>query len=710
MKKMFTYALSVIGILLLANAASADTFIDIPSTQTNRDAIEYLKTKNVIQGYEDSTFKPDNRINRAEFVKIVVASQVANPTGSDCFTDVGKEWFAKYVCHAKRLGYIKGYDDGSFKPGEFINFAEASKIVSNALGVKADATGTNQEWFAGFTNGLAKKNAIPSTVQFFDKDLSRGEMAEMIWRLKANKTDKVSQTYEGLTSPFPSVGSCVGLKEKFDEFQSRQSYPYYRGGIMMDVMSAPTASPQAKMAEPPMGAGMAAESASNAGAADYSQTNIQVAGVDEADIIKNDGKYIYMVKTDSVRIFEAFPAKNMQQVSVVRFGSTGFTPQEMFVDGNRLVVVGQVYQNYYYPMPLLEGIGKMIMPPRPFQGPKTKVYQFDITDRKNPKQIRALTFDGNYNTSRRIGEKMVLVLNDYPNYWMMDKVENGDQLLPSFQDGDKAEEPMAKCADIHYFPGYAQPNYLIVASIPLGSASADVEREVMLGSSDNVYSSVDNLYVATSQVNYANVTDWDWRRDHTDTQIFRFSIEGGNVAFRGRGAVPGRILNQFSMDESGSTFRIATTIDSWDSEKPSGNNVYVLDRANMEVKGKIEEIAPGEKIYSTRFMGDRLYMVTFQRVDPLFVIGLEDPANPKILGKLKIPGFSDYLHPYDKTHIIGFGKETEETKEGNVRLQGFKMALFDVSDVANPVQQFSENIGDMGTSSDLLYNHKALLF
>lgn len=710
MKKIFTYALSVIGILLLSNAALAATFSDIQSTHINQEAIEYLKGKNVIQGYEDNTYKSENRINRAEFVKIVVASQVANPTGSDCFTDVGKEWFAKYVCHAKRLGYIKGYDDGSFKPGEFINFAEASKIVSNALGVKADATGTNQEWFAGFTNGLAQKKAIPSTVQFFDKDLSRGEMAEMIWRLKANKTDKVSQTYEGLTSAFPSVGSCEGLKEKFDEYQSRQSYPYYRGGIMMDAMTAPTAAPQSKMAEPPMSPGAAAESSAGSGAADYSQTNIQVAGVDEADIIKNDGKYIYMIKGETVRIFEAFPAKSLEQVSVVRFESAGFNPQEMFVDGNRMVIVGQVYQNYYYPMPLLREVGKLIMPPRPFQGPKTKVYQFDITDRKTPKQTRVLTFEGNYSTSRRIGEKMVLVLNSAPNYWIMDQIDNGDQLVPSFQDGDNAEEPLVRCADIHYFPGYARPNYLIVASIPLGSPTGTVEKEVMLGSSDNVYSSVNNLYVATSQVNYESVTDWDWSRDHTDTQIFRFSIEGGTVAFRGRGTVPGRILNQFSMDESGSTFRIATTIDSWDSEKPTSNNLYVLDRANMTVKGKIEEIAPGERIYSTRFLGDRLYMVTFERVDPLFVIGLEDPANPKILGKLKIPGFSDYLHPYDKTHIIGFGKDTEETKEGNVRMKGFKMALFDVSDVANPIQQFSEGIGDNGTSSELLYNHKALLF
>ena len=189
MKKLITLALSTIAILLLSQVTLADTFTDVPSVSLNKDAIEYLKTNNVIQGYSDSTFKPDNRINRAEFVKIIVASLIKDPTGSDCFTDVKKEWFAKYVCTAKRVGYIKGYADGSFKPSEYINFAEASKIIVAAMKVQPDATNTNKEWFAGYVNGLAKEKAIPSTVQFFDKDVSRGVMAETIWRLKTKKTD-----------------------------------------------------------------------------------------------------------------------------------------------------------------------------------------------------------------------------------------------------------------------------------------------------------------------------------------------------------------------------------------------------------------------------------------------------------------------------------------------------------------------------------------
>jgi uncharacterized secreted protein with C-terminal beta-propeller domain len=197
------------------------------------------------------------------------------------------------------------------------------------------------------------------------------------------------------------------------------------------------------------------------------------------------------------------------------------------------------------------------------------------------------------------------------------------------------------------------------------------------------------------------------------TNIFRFSLADGGVAFASQGTVPGHILNQFSMDEYGETFRIATSVGHlarMANENTSSNNLYVLNRA-LETVGSIEDIAPGESIYSVRFMGDRTYMVTFKKVDPLFVIDTSDPRNPKILGKLKIPGYSDYLHPYDATHLIGFGKDAVDAAEGDFAwYQGMKIALFDVSDVSNPKELYSTVIGDRGTSSPLLSNHKALLF
>jgi len=167
------------------------------------------------------------------------------------------------------------------------------------------------------------------------------------------------------------------------------------------------------------------------------------------------------------------------------------------------------------------------------------------------------------------------------------------------------------------------------------------------------------------------------------------------------------------MDEYRENFRIATTtghIAKTFDLATSRNHVYVLDM-NLTIVGKLENLAPGEKIYSARFMGERCYLVTFKKVDPLFVISLEDPSNPKVLGKLKIPGYSNYLHPYSENFLIGIGKETVEAEEGDFAwYQGVKISLFDVSDVEHPKEIAKYEIGDRGTDSPVLWDHKALLF
>ena len=199
--------------------------------------------------------------------------------------------------------------------------------------------------------------------------------------------------------------------------------------------------------------------------------------------------------------------------------------------------------------------------------------------------------------------------------------------------------------------------------------------------------------------------------------IHKISLDGNQITYEGKGEVPGRILNQFSMDEYNGYFRIATTTgNNWNADEQLKNNIYVLD-SDLKQVGKIENIAPGEEIYASRFLGEKAYLVTFKKIDPFFTIDLSDPYNPQILGKLKIPGYSDYLHPYDENHIIGIGKNTVEAlEEENWRnidfawYQGLKIALFDVSDFENPTVVSQVIIGDRGTSSPALYDHKAFLF
>jgi uncharacterized secreted protein with C-terminal beta-propeller domain len=198
--------------------------------------------------------------------------------------------------------------------------------------------------------------------------------------------------------------------------------------------------------------------------------------------------------------------------------------------------------------------------------------------------------------------------------------------------------------------------------------------------------------------------------DQTTTVVHKIAIKDGTITYITKGEVPGTLDNQFSMDEYNNNLRLATTSSVYtQSGQYTYNNVFVLD-GKMTTIGSLTHIAEQESIYSTRFIGDRLYMVTFKRIDPFFVIDLSSPENPKILGKLKIPGYSDYLHPYDATHIIGIGKETTTTDWGGVSTSGVKLALFDVSDVANPKQLDKVQIGDAGSDSAALTDHHAFLF
>ncbi|MBI2631720.1 beta-propeller domain-containing protein [Candidatus Pacearchaeota archaeon] len=197
-------------------------------------------------------------------------------------------------------------------------------------------------------------------------------------------------------------------------------------------------------------------------------------------------------------------------------------------------------------------------------------------------------------------------------------------------------------------------------------------------------------------------------KESEKTVIHKINIDKERITYEGVGEVFGHVLNQFSMDEFDGNFRIATTTgEVWSGN--SLNHLFVLDK-NMKNVGSVEDLAPGEKIYSVRFMGNRAYIVTFKKIDPFYVVDLSDGGNPRVLGYLKIPGYSDYLHPYDENYIIGIGKNARGGGENFAWYQGIKISLFDVSDVENPQEAAKFDIGDRGTDSYALQDHKAFLF
>ncbi len=504
---------------------------------------------------------------------------------------------------------------------------------------------------------------------------------------------------------------------------------------------------------------------SGGGAIDYSQTNIQVAGVDEADFVKNDNKYIYTLSNNKLVIVDAFPANEAKVVSETVIDGT---PQQLFVGQNRLVVFTQDYEEVYR-------ISEYDFIPRPTSTSLTHAVVYDITDREKPKKLFDYNIPGNYYQSRMIGDYVYFIVNDYVRY------------QPLYLDTPVIKETKKTLIrpDIYYFDNpESSYNFNTVAAFNMQGDEESIEAKTfMMGYSTTLYVSENNIYLAYQKnppyISYqqneeesfftvvvpllpSDVQDrinkikndnslnsyetWDKISSELEdmynnmdkaekedlvtkiekakaeydqkieieqrkTVIHKIGIDKGYIEYKAKGEVPGYLHDQFSMDENDGNLRVATSVQLWtrQGDSASFNNVYVLDK-NMKNIGALEGLAEGETIYSTRFVGDRLYMVTFKRIDPLFVIDLSDPENPEVLGKLKIPGYSDYLHPYDETHIIGIGKETEANEWGGVSTSSLKLALFDVSDVEHPTQLAKYEIGTEGTDSEALNDHKAFLF
>ncbi|MDP2906513.1 MAG: beta-propeller domain-containing protein [Nanoarchaeota archaeon] len=522
-----------------------------------------------------------------------------------------------------------------------------------------------------------------------------------------------------------------------------------------------------------------AKADTGAAAEEYSTTNIQVEGVDEADIIKNDGKYIYTVSGDKVVIVDAYPAENAKILSEIKFEGT---PNEIFINKDRLIVFGQK-QNKVTEIEETqpqEGVAaeKMMIAPWPYPRYEQLVFAnvYDVSDKEKPELVDEISLRGDYFSSRMIGDYVYLISNEYVYYY-----ENTPIPLPAVTRNDiKKEVPATEIFRCPY-PDYSYRYTNILAINTQDKNDELTHKTVLTGSTQNLYMSLNNLYLTSvkrrpwfdyrrimieeavlplmsgsaaekiKKILSSDLDDYkkwndleetvndysesmtseekssfnekmeekaqsvelEWQKEMEKTIVHRISIDKNVIAYEAEGEVPGNVLNQFSMDEYDNHFRIATTAgyaSTREGEPTSSNNVYVLNM-DMDTVGKVEDLAPGEKIYSARFMGKRLYLVTFRNIDPLFVIDLAEPTNPKVLGKLKIPGYSDYLHPYDEDHVIGLGKWTMDAKEQDFAYyQGLKISLFDASDVENPKEIAKYEIGDRGTDSYALHDHKAFLF
>jgi len=454
---------------------------------------------------------------------------------------------------------------------------------------------------------------------------------------------------------------------------------------------------------------------------------------------------------------KAYPAKDAVIEGEITFDEY-VTVQNIFISGRRLVVFATTYNHPVYKALIEDDV----VSSRWYSSPDTYVKIFDIEDMKNPELKRDIVVGGSFSGARMIGDYVYVITTQYSYSYDLPEEDIIPKLLI---DGEVHEIAIS---DIYYVDiPEKSSTFTNILSVHVHDDEQEVNEKVfLLGNSQNLYVSKDNIYVTYSTQYYdydllediidevllpvlpesikseletiktltledyqkKTVSEWILQnyaenmgeeqkqniakeivRRTERTIIHRISISDGEITYEAQGNVPGFVNNQFSISEYDGHLRVSTTTQGWMirsylSNVDSQNNVYVLNM-DLEIVGSVEDLATGEQIYATRFIGDKCYLVTFKQIDPFFVIDLGDPGNPKVLGELKIPGFSTYLHPYDETHIIGIGRDGGKVK----------ISLFDVSDLSNPVELSKYGVENTEnswgwTQSSALYEHKAFLF
>lgn len=412
----------------------------------------------------------------------------------------------------------------------------------------------------------------------------------------------------------------------------------------------------------------------------HSETTVQVDGVDEADIIKTDGKYIYILsyrdEGNSIKIVQA--GVNPKQLADIEITEDVYA-SDLYLTKDRLVVLCGV------------------------NGEKeVTALIYDISNPTAPQKLKSCTQSGYLNTSRLIGNKLYLISNFHINVNDMVKSDT-ESYIPYIYCNEY--EGAVSADTVHLYNERKSPEFTIISAFNIEDSSL-ISTQSVLGGTETVYSSTDNIIISAMG-------------GEDKTQIARFKIQDGNIELKASAELSGRLLNQFSIDEYNEHFRFVltetvttkegevtdngSTVTKTVDETTTLNSLVILD-SDLKETGKISDIAPDERVYSVRFMGDIAYFVTFRQVDPLFSVDVSNPQNPKIIGALKIPGFSNYLFPYGDGKLLGIGQNADE-KTG--RTGSMKLSMFNISDPSNVTENDKTDIP--AVHSEALYNHKAVL-
>jgi uncharacterized secreted protein with C-terminal beta-propeller domain len=494
-------------------------------------------------------------------------------------------------------------------------------------------------------------------------------------------------------------------------------------------------------AAPAGGGGTAAMPAAPQEGVDYSGTNVQEAGVDEPDIVKTDGRLLLTVARNAVQVLDVSTGQPQRRSTIPLPEGWG---HELLLDGRRLLVMlhgdGQ---------PVARGDAVRSMPEQ--YNATSTLLLFDLTDPSAPREVARLDVDGDYLSARKVGSVARVVLRSSPpgpavaqpeihgpedearakDAWAQGvRTSTIADWLPHFRvrtPQATRTDVLVSCDEVHHPASFSDFGMVTVLSVDLQGSLIPASGASVAAGAETVYASPANLYVALGR--------WDppagsapgsepasdeavassvmpMPEEHTRTEIHQFDItDPAQARYLAAGSAAGRLLNQWALSEHNGVLRVATTEGAtWapepGREPPSASAVRVLARDGERLVeiGKVDGLGKGERIYSVRYMGDVGYVVTFRETDPLYTLDLSDPRNPRVMGELKILGYSAYLHPIGDGLLLGVGQDA--TEEGQ-RL-GTQLSIFDVSDLTNPRRIHQRTLDASGSAAE--YDHRAFLW
>lgn len=510
------------------------------------------------------------------------------------------------------------------------------------------------------SNDKETVNDKPSQSADMTQSIARNEMAD------ANS----KKLPEGVYTFDSSESAKKHILEIYKE--NIHTYNYFNDDIYFDYELATNALAMAPGASVEESAdGVKNEAATDTATGSYGKTNVQVVGVDEGDVIKNDGRYIYIASGGSgyearIKIIDAQSMEIVYNGKILEKDNENVIINEIYVIGNTLTVVYEYaqYEDDYYVR-------------------NTNVAVYDISDRATPKKITSKSQDGYFISSRMIDSVIYTV--SLHRVRGKDEKEVEKYALPTV-DG----EEINGCLIYHFDDNSTA--YTVVTALDTSKETDNSSEIAILGAGNEIYCSGNTLY------SFAGLYE-----DNIDkTVITSFSLKGTKIECKAQGTVKGRYNNNYSFDEYNGYLRCAVTYYDYTKFK-NVSSIYVLDE-KLETVGTLSDIADDEQVKSVRFMGDRGYVVTFRQTDPLFSLDLKDPKNPKVMGELKLPGYSTYLHPLSENTLLGIGYGGDEE---NANTNDLKIALFDISDMTSP-KLLDEFIIECA-QSEVNYEPKALI-